>query len=314
VIIILNTLAPVFVLIALGATLRHFGFFDTKGVDTLNRACYWIGLPALLFLKIGIEPAPEGASGRLLVALLGATGMLLISALLLGFLMRQPAAKLATFMHVSFRGNLAYVGLPVVIYAFEGRPHGASASALAATGLGGCVVAYNVIAVVIHLAAQHRLTIDAFKKMLTKTITNPLLLACLAGFAWQHGVPTGSMPLAFTRSLTVAGQFALPLALLCVGSALVSTPLQHVAFTAVLAALLKTLAGPLAGFAMAHLLMLSPTETGVTCLLMATPTAIASYVLTGQLKGDAQLAAGTIALSTVLSILSLSGVIWLLNG
>ena len=310
--VILNTLAPVFVLIALGALLRRFGFFDAKGVDTLNRCCYWIGLPTLLFLKIGLEPAPEGASGRLVLALLGATALLLLAALATGLLLRQPPRTLATFMHVSFRGNLAYVGLPVVIYAFDGRPGGAEAGSMAAMGLGVCVVAYNIIAVILHLAAQHSLNAKALRHMLAKTATNPLLLACVAGFAWQHAA--GTMPLAIARSLAVAGQFALPLALLCVGSALVTTPLRHVALPAALAASLKTLAGPLAGLVLARLLGLPPMETGVVCLLMATPTAIASYVLTGQLGGDDRLAAGTIVLSTLLSIASLSGVIWLLNG
>jgi len=311
---ILNTLAPVFVLIVLGALLRRFRFLDTKGVDTLNRCCYWIGLPALLFLKIGLDPAPPGSGGKLVLALLGATTLVLLAALVIGLLLRQSPRTLATFMHVSFRGNLAYVGLPVVIYAFEGQPTGAAAASLAAMGLGVCVVAYNIIAVVLHLAAQHRLSIAALRRMLARTATNPLLLACVAGFAWQHAAGANAMPLAITRSLTVAGQFALPMALLCVGSALVTTPLQHVALPALLAALLKTGAGPLAGGLIAHLLALPPVETGVVCILMATPTAIASYVLTGQLGGNDHLAAGTIALSTILSIVSLSGVIWLISG
>jgi predicted permease len=311
---ILNTLAPVFVLIALGALLRRLRFFDGKGVDTLNRCCYWIGLPSILFTKIGLEPAPEGASGRLVLALLGATALLLLAALAVGLLLRQPGRTLATFMHVAFRGNLAYVGLPVVIYAFDGRADGDGAGAVAAMGLGVCVVAYNIIAVILHLTAQHRLGLSALRHILAKTATNPLLLACVAGFVWQHIAGAGTMPLAISRSLTVAGQFALPLALLCVGSALVTTPLRHVALNAILAAMLKTLAGPLAGLMLARLLNLPPRETGVACILMATPTAIASYVLTGQLGGDDHLAAGSIVLSTLMSIASLSCVIWLMNG
>lgn len=311
--LIVNTLAPVFVLIALGALLRRFRFFDESAVRTLNRCCYWIGLPALLFHKIGLEPAPEGSGGGTILALLGATALLLVAALLIGLLRRQSSRTLATFMHVSFRGNLAYVGLPVLIYAFESRPDGASAGSVAALGLGVCVVVYNVTAVVLLLAAQHRLNASAFKNMMFRTATNPLLLACLAGFAWQFVSPLIGMPPFVSRSLVLAGQFALPLALLSVGSALVTTPLRHVALEAALAAMLKTVAGPLFGFGMARLLGLPPMETGVVCILMATPTAIASYVLTEQLGGDDRLAAGTIVASTLLSMASLTGVIWLLN-
>ena len=41
----------------------------------------------------------------------------------------------------------------------------------------------------------------------------------------------------------------------------------------------------------------------------ACPTAVASYVLTTQLKGDAGLAAATIVLSTLLSLASLAAVL-----
>ena len=308
---IFNTLAPIFVLMGLGALLCRFRFLDDGAVNTLNRCCYWIGLPALLLHKIGFESAPAGAGGRTALALLAATGILLALAGGTGILLRQPARQLATFMHVVFRGNLAYVGLPVVIFAFARHPDGSAAGPIAATGLGVCVVVYNIAAVIMHLTAAHRLNATAMRRIAASMATNPLLLACLAGFAWQAtGLPA---PLFLDRSLVLAGQFALPLALLSVGCALVTTPLRFVALPAVIAAVLKNAAGPLAGLLAARLSGLPPLETGVVCILMATPTAIASYILTEQLHGDSRLAAGTIAASTLLSIPGLAVVLWLLD-
>ena len=46
---ILNTLAPVFLLIAAGAGLQAGKFVSANFLKEANRVTYWLGLPALLF-------------------------------------------------------------------------------------------------------------------------------------------------------------------------------------------------------------------------------------------------------------------------
>ena len=72
------------------------------------------------------------------------------------------------------------------------------------------------------------------------------------------------------------------------------------------AALIKTAVAPAVGYAAALGLGLGREQAAVAIILLATPTAVASYILTDQLDGDATLAAGAIVLSTFMSIVSLS--------
>jgi predicted permease len=68
---------------------------------------------------------------------------------------------------------------------------------------------------------------------------------------------------------------------------------------------------PLAGWALGRLAGLSGLEMSVILILLACPTAVATYVLADQLAGDTQLSAGVIVASTLLSFVSLFVVLWL---
>lgn len=311
---VFNTLGPVFLIITVGALLARFRFLDESATRVLNGCCYWIGLPCLLALKIGTATGAEAAARGATEILLSGTVVLLIIALLTGWgLSLQPTAC-ATFAHVVFRGNLAYVGLPVITFAFADTAHNNAAGAVAAVALGFMVVLYNIIAVLIHLISLHRMNAQALRRIALKIGTNPLLLGCLMGFAWQYGAHARGimLPVALSRTLTLLGQCALPLALLCIGSTLVMTPVRKIASTALIASLLKTVLAPLIGIVMAWIFQAGTLETAVACMLLTTPTAVASYVLTDQLEGDTALAAGTIVISTLFSAISLSVVVSLL--
>ncbi|MEZ4770493.1 MAG: hypothetical protein R2844_18950 [Caldilineales bacterium] len=50
--IVVNILAPIFLLIGLGLLLRRQGFAPESFFRQLNRLIYWVALPALLFSKM----------------------------------------------------------------------------------------------------------------------------------------------------------------------------------------------------------------------------------------------------------------------
>jgi predicted permease len=308
---VLNTLGPVFLVIVLGALLRRYRFLDDNATRVINAACYWIGLPCLLALKIGTATVVKGAATSTIVVVLGGTVVLALIAGVVGLLLRLKPRALATFIHVVFRGNLAYVGLPIVCFAFAGTAYEGRAESVAAITLGVAVAVYNVMAVMIHLMSTHRVSFMAVKQMTRKLLCNPLLLSCLVGLVWNRwayaqGVP---LPVFVERSLVLLGQFALPMALLCVGCALATTPVRGVALGALLSACLKTVAGPLVALGIARLAGVGVMETGVACILLGAPSAVASYVLTEQLDGEPSLAAGAIVMSTLLSAVTLSIII-----
>jgi predicted permease len=47
---VINSLAPVFLIIALGATLRRFGWMPPAMAQWASELTYWVALPALLLV------------------------------------------------------------------------------------------------------------------------------------------------------------------------------------------------------------------------------------------------------------------------
>jgi len=308
---IINTLGPIFIIIFLGAWLTRIGFIDEHAKRIINGCCYWIGLPCLLVLKIGTATNAGAGAKSTVPIVLGGTLFLMLVSWLSGILFKFEPRKLATFVHVSFRGNLAYIGLPVISFAFAGTAYSKNAESVAALTLGAIVVFYNIVAVMIHLLSVHRVTVSALKPVFVKLATNPLMLACFIGMGWNHFMHANGVeiPVMAFRTMTMLGQFALPMALICVGCALVTTPVHDIASGALLSAVLKTVAGPLAGLVIARMLGAGPMETGIACLLLGAPTAVASYVLTEQLDGKPSLAAAAIVTSTLVSAVTFSIII-----
>lgn len=302
---VINILAPVFLVIALGWVLSRGGFLSADALQALNRLTYFIGLPCVLFRGIArARPELEAVAGLLTVAM-AATLLGMLAAWLVALWLRLPASSRGAFLQGSFRGNLVFIGLPVVLYAFAGGDEGIEATALLL--FGPLVVLYNVLAVSLLLyygdGAQQGMLRVALRGMLT----NPILLACLGGLIVSlSGL---ALPQVADRTLAALGQMALPLALICIGGSLYTTRLQGGIGPALAASLVKVGLLPLIGLPLALWMELPAEHTRMVLLLLACPTAAASYVLVSQLRGDSALASSIIVLSSLLAVPALAVVL-----
>ncbi len=301
---VLNTLAPVFVVIALGAMLRRMRFVSAGVVRGLNKVVYWVALPALLFSKIVEAPQIGPAAGKTFAVVLAGTLAAIVVGYAMAVVIRVPGRSVGTFVQAVFRGNLAYVGLPVILHAFAGDQH---AETLAVLTLAPLVPIYNVVAVVALLASRHKLGRAAVRRMLFQIVTNPLLIACIAGLA--AGAVQLRIPVAAGRTLNVLADMTLPAALLAVGGALVGARIRGRILYSASASAIKLAVAPAAGLLTAYALGAGHREMFVGLILLACPTAVASHVLADQLGGDGDLSAATIAITTVLSILPLTVIV-----
>ena len=76
-------------------------------------------------------------------------------------------------------------------------------------------------------------------------------------------------------------------------------------------ALTKCVVCPLICLGIGPLFGLGGAALQVTVILCAMPTAVSSYVLTEQMNGNADLAAGSVVVTTVISLPALAALIWL---
>jgi predicted permease len=306
---ILNILAPVFLLIAIGAGLQRSGFVPPTFLREANRVTYWLGLPALLFsqLATSFHQSAEGA-GQMLAVMLGATGLLVLAGYGLALALRVPGAALGTFVQGGFRGNLAFVGLPI-IYSLPDAPLGGGLSArkAAIVTVAPMMVCYNVAGVVVLLLSQHALSWRMFRPFLKQLLTTPPLLATVAGMAFA--VAGWRLPTALDQTFNALGEMALPLGLLGVGGSLVTVQLGAHWRRPLAAALLKTVISPAFGWVVGRMTGLEGLGLKMVVILMACPTAVISYTVALEMKGDEALASGTIVLSVLTSLASLAVVL-----
>ncbi len=308
---IINTLLPVFLIIALGALLRKTKFVSAEFVTGLNRLVFWIGLPCLLFYKVATAGYDYRLAGR--TGLVMIVGMLCctIVAYIAAFIIRIPPRAVGTFVQGTFRGNLYYVGLALIIYSFAGADSKMSAQMenVAILVMALLVPVYNIGSVIVLLASRHKLDRYVPLKITHQVITNPLFLACAAGVIYSQIFPP--LPLVITRTLSAVGQVSLPLALIGIGAVLAQSKIAGCGKPALAASIIKIGVSPIVGFWAAHLIGLGAGETRIVLLFLACPTAVTSYVVAEQLGGDEKLSAAIIVVSTILSIFSLSVVIGL---
>lgn len=305
---ILNILAPVFLLIAIGAGLQQTAFVSPNFLKEANRVTYWLGLPALLFSQLARSFHQAGGAGLMLGVMLGATLLLIPAGYLAAWLLRVPGAAAGTFVQGGFRGNLAFVGLPI-LWSLPDSPlaGGLSVRTAAIVTVAPMMVLYNTAGVVVLLLSQHTLSWRMVRPFLKQLATTPPLLATVAGMGFAF---TGwNLPPALDKTFTALGEMALPLGLLGVGGSLVTVKFGTRWSWPLGAALMKTLASPALGWLAGRALGLGGLELKMVLILMACPTAIVSYTMALELKGDEALASGTIGLSVLTTPAALAAIL-----
>ena len=130
-------------------------------------------------------------------------------------------------MQSAFRGNLAYIGIPLLAYSFsESAPenNGESPIASAVIVMILTMAVYNILAVVVLQAGSHSTKRADWKKLALSIATNSLLVAGLLGLI----VPVLglALPSFVHRALESLGAAAVPIALMCIGGSLATTPLR----------------------------------------------------------------------------------------
>ena len=304
---VLNSLFPVFALILFGNVLKRFRLTNDVFLKTSDKLTYYIFFPLLLFWKIGGASTALFSNSGLYKAVICAVLTVYVLSTAFIVLFKVPAYQAGSFSQSCYRFN-SYIGVAIVL------------TALGEEGIKHFGILIGMIIPIINVLCVSTLTWFSEKKMLPVErlgqtvkglITNPLILACLSGILYAK-LFSGFPPF-IGSTLQLCSFVALPMAMLSIGAALSLDGIKDHFKLSLVASTFKLLVLPAVGFLFLLAFGVSELALKVGLIYFALPTSPALYILSSQLNSDTQLASAAIALSTLLSFLSLSAAL-MLNG
>ena len=296
---VVNNLFPVFALLLFGHLLKRAGLTHDAFLKTSDKLIYFILFPLLLFWKIGAASDRIGDPGLYKAAISAVVSVYILSSMYIK-IFRVGAFQAGSFSQSCYRFN-TYIGMTVVISAL-GEEGARQFSIL----IGLIIPLINILAVsTLTWFAKEKVSLQKRVALTAKALlTNPLIIACLAGIAYWKMI--GGFPVFVDNTFRLTSYVTLPLALLSIGGALTLSGIKNHFKLSLVACVFKLIILPLAGFILLKLFDTGGISLKVGMIYFTLPTSTALYILSAQLSSDTQLASAAIALSTILSFFSLS--------
>lgn len=301
---IVQAVFPVFLVIAVGAAARKYRFLGEPFIDTANALVYYLLLPVLLFHSIGTSSFRQAFSPALVAGGYAATTATFFLAILLARRLGMAPAEQGSFVQGSFRANLAYVGLPIVVSAV-----GDAGLRKAGILLGFMVPLLNALSIVA-LVTPHGGGTDRggdAVRVLKQIVTNPIILSSFLGIVWSlFRLP---LPGLVGKTFGILSSATLPLSLLCLGASFSFERARSGFRLAAIATALKVVLLTATGLFVYRALGVSGDDLRVGVIMLGCPTAVVTYVMASQLKGNPDLAGTIVIVSTAASAFTITG--WL---
>ena len=293
-----NNLLPILVLSAAGFFLGKALSIDSRA---LGRVVFYVFSPILVFsLLLHVELRTDQILGTMAYAfLVSAAGGLL--ALGLGRLLRlERPVLMALVITVAF-ANTGNYGLPVVSFAF-----GPQALAFASLYFVTTSILFNTAGVLIASLGHMDLKTAVWGLFKVPAVYGVILAALLNRF-------DVSLPLPLERTIDLAAGGSIPLMIVLLGVELSRVVWSHSAKPIALSVGLRLLAGPLIGLLLAIPFGLQGAARQGSITQTAMPAAVTNTVLATEYGLDSSLVTAMVFLGTVLSPLTLTPLLMLLQ-
>lgn len=296
---LLMIVLPVFVLIVIGYGARRLAIVSDRTGDGLSDYVFTLAVPCLLFRTLARADIPAVQPWGYWIAYF--TGVLVCWTLAMviakRFFQRSGPAAVACGFSAA-QSNTVLVGIPIILKAF-GDAGAVPLALLLAVHLPVTMTAATLL-------AEGRNA--SFRQIALKLATHPIIIGILLGSAFRPFVDI-TPDLLWTVVDMLAGT-AVPCALICLGIALYRYGLESGLRLPLILSALKLGLHPLIVFILATQVFALPTAwAGVAVMFAASPCGINAYLFAERYKDGMAEASTAIALSTLLSVITMVG--WL---
>ncbi len=302
--LIFESILPIFLLVIAGAAFKRVPMFTREFWQGLEQFAFYVIFPLFIFLTLARADFADVAIGPLSAIYCGAIAILMIGLLLARPLMERmgiSAAKFTTVFQTATRWN------GFVAMAIAERLDGHLGVAIIALLMGIVIIPINLanIAILVWYGGGER----HLWLLVKKVISNPIVIGTVFGLSFALSGTAIYQPL--ETAIDLVARSSLGLGLLMVGAALRLSEFSTPTFAAFLGVALKLVAFPVAIIFSLTLGGFDPLTIRMAALAACVPTAMNGYLLASKMGVDAPLYAAIATLQTAAAFFTIPAILTL---
>lgn len=300
-----NATVPIFLVMIVGGILRKLNIIDEHFANVANKFVFVVTLPLMVFSDLAAadfraEFDPKFVIYCMAVTLISICGIWALTEIF----MKEEDSK-GSFVQGAYRSSAAILGMAFIKNMYQD-------AGMAPLMIIAAVPLYNIFAVII-------LTVKAkgnkgrvnFRKTFINILKNPIIIGIFAGVLFS--VLGIRLPNILTKTVNMIGDMTTPLALICIGATFEGRKAIKKLVPTCIATALKLVILPALFLPVAILLGFRNQEMMAIVIMLGSPTTISSYIMAKNMNNDAVLSSSIIVLTTLLSSLTLTGIIFILR-
>lgn len=303
----LNAAMPVFLVIVLGWWLKRIGFLTDDFISVADKLVFKVSLPVMVFKDIAdADLTNEVDFNFVLFCFFGTCAFFGIIWIMAEFFIKDKTV-IGSFVQGSFRGSAAILGI-----AFAHNIYGSSG--LVPVMIVASVPLFNIFSVIVLMRSDNAEDEDhgeIFLRTLKGIVTNPIIIGIFAGIPFAlFGI---ELPVMADKALGSVASLSTPLALIAIGGGFCSGAVFKKWKLTLAAAVIKLIVIPGIFLPLAVFMGFRDEELVALLILTGAPTTVSSYIMAKNMGNDGALASGIVVLTTLLSSVTLTGIIFILK-
>ncbi len=323
-----NAVLPIILLIALGYVLKRLKIFPDSFWKLVNKLCFRVCLPVLLFYNIyQVNDIEEiGKNWQIIVYAVVATLVVFLIGLILAITLIKDPKQKGVILQCVFRSNYAIIGIPLAQSLAKGDP---TVVGIASVVSAVSIPLFNILAIIaLNLFVKEGQEKPSVRSICLKILKNPLIIGVFAGIvallirlAIPYSIDTEgikvyrfsiekNIPFLYKAIGNVA-QIASPLALIALGGDFAFSAISRLKFQITIGVVLRVVVVPVGCLLAAYAIGFRGTEFPSLIALFGTPVAVSSVPMTTEMKSDDELAGQLVVWTSILSAFTLFFIIFL---
>ncbi len=297
-----NIILPIFIMVGMGFLLQKK--FKLH-IASFSKVQIYVLLPSLVFLNLYSSTLSKSLISTIVFFTAALFFVLTFFGTGIARILKMSRVREKSFINSVTLRNTGNFGIPLISLLFAGANSTYAMSVHMIAMTTSTILMYTFG---LYNASSGKYTFkQAFQSIFKIPTIYMILLAAICKL-FAITVPTTIL-----EPVTYFSKAVVPMALFTLGAQLAETKFEFGDTTVYLGNAVRLIVSPIIAFGLAILMKLDPISAQVMVIGAATPTAVNSLLMAIEFDGDADYASQTIFLSTLLSALTISVLIYMLN-